>query len=142
MFTAYRNAVLLGLELLCFRLLCCRWVPPAMLPLGSAAPLGCGSPMGSVSAGVKCRKSCRTLLAAMLSSVNVLVTGLRDRASFLATRRFATFPTPKASLVGQMSLERECVIDNRLQICKTGGQEVGAEAMHFSGATYSRSNDI
>ena len=41
-----------------------------------------------------------------------------------------------------MSLERECVIDNRLQICKTGGQEVGAEAMHFSEAAHSRSNDI
>ena len=85
-------------------------LPPAMLPLSSACYVaaelhgfagvwrftGGGAPIGSVSTGVKCRKSCRTLLVAILGSVNALVTGLRDRASFLVTRRFATFPTFKA----------------------------------------------
>ena len=125
--------------------------------------LGCGAPLGSVSTGVKCRKSCKTLLVTIFISVNALVTGLRDRVSFLTTRRFATFPTFKAlwdadgapatqgsvsfptfkaSLAREMSLERECVICNRLQICKTAGQKVGAGTLDFSGVTYSRSNDI
>lgn len=134
-----------------------------MLLLSSAVLLGCGALMGSASSWVKCRKSCKTLLVAILISVNVLVTGLCDRASFLTTRRLATFPTFKALweaggapvaqgsasfptlkglFAGEMSLERECVIDIGLQICKAAGQRVGAGIANSEGATDSRSNDM
>lgn len=134
-----------------------------MLLLSSAALLGCGALMGSASSWVKCRKSCKTLLVTIFISVNALVTGLRDRASFLTTRRLATFPTFKALweaggapvvqgsasfptykglFAGEMSLERECVIDIGLQIRKTAGQRVGTGIANSEGATDSRSNDM
>ena len=134
-----------------------------MLLLSSAVLLGCGALMGSASSWVKCRKSCKTLLVAIFISVNALVTGLCDRASFLTTRRLATFatfkalwdaggapvaqgsasfPTLKGLFAGEMSLERECVIGIRLQICKTAGQRVGTGIANSEGATDSRSNDI
>ena len=77
-----------------------------------------------------------------LRRFGILVAPRRPWFRTPATHDFATFPTPKASLAGEMSLEREYVIDNRLQICKTAGQEVGAGVIHFSEAAYSRSNDI
>ncbi|WP_293818536.1 hypothetical protein, partial [uncultured Corynebacterium sp.] len=78
----------------------------------------------------------------MFISVNAQVMVLCGRGWFLIAGHFATFPTFKASLVGEMSLEWESVIDNCLQVCKNAGQGVGSEALDFSGATHSRSSDI
>ncbi|SCX22221.1 hypothetical protein CJBVI_1667 [Corynebacterium jeikeium] len=99
----------------------------------------------------------------MFISVNAQVTDLCARASFFLPERIATFPTfkvvcaaggaphcpfsarfptLKVSLTREMSLERESIINNRLQVRKNAGQGVGSEGLDFSGATHSRSNDI
>lgn len=118
----------------------------------------------------KCRKSCKTLLTTIFTTLNAQVRAICSCAGRLPIFCFATFPTfspsrptdcrrgrafpaapggrmppgraYSATLDGQMSLERENVDANYFHLHKLAGQRVLKNLGSPSALTHSRSNDI